>query len=172
MLCFSSVWWASVVPSGLILLNLLYLCSPAVEFLAPGLRRDSRSGDNGFLLYPVAILLLVFLSFGLMNDIAVGGIGLLPLAYGDGLASLAGRKWPWGRFRIFGTQKTLTGCAAMFAASFITLLIYSTIFNSQFQIVDSALIAAAATLAEALTPGGFDNITVPAFAVSVYLLLR
>jgi len=66
----------------------------------------------------------------------------------------------------------------MFAVSFVSfevsLLFFSAFYPlSLFSSVITALaVAAVATVAEALTPRGFDNITVPFLSALLFLLLK
>jgi phytol kinase len=102
--------------------------------------------------------------------------GVLPMAYGDAAASLVGEKFGKRRYRIFAL-KSLEGSVAMFAASFaslaLSLVFFSTLYSfSLFVAVFAAVgVAAVATVAEALSPMGFDNITVPLLSALTFLLL-
>lgn len=102
--------------------------------------------------------------------------GILPMAYGDAAASLVGEKFGKRHFTIFA-KKSLEGSVAMFAVSFVSLeaglLFFSAFYPlSLFSSVIIALaVATVATVAEALTPRGFDNITVPVFSALLFLLL-
>jgi len=103
--------------------------------------------------------------------------GILPMAYGDAAASLVGEKFGKRHFSILA-KKSLEGSVAMFAVSFVGLevglLFFSAFYPlSLFSLVITALaVAAVATVAEALTPRGFDNITVPVFSALLFLLLK
>jgi dolichol kinase len=103
--------------------------------------------------------------------------GILPMAYGDAAASLVGEKFGKRHFSILA-KKSLEGSFAMFAVSFVSLevglLFFSAFYPlSLFSLVITALaVAAVATVAEALTPRGFDNITVPVFSALLFLLLK
>jgi len=99
--------------------------------------------------------------------------GILPMAYGDAAASLVGEKFGKTKFKIFA-QKSAEGSAAMFAVSFVSfaasLLFFSMLYS--FPLLNSILaalaIAAVATAAEAITPRGFDNITVPLLSALLF----
>lgn len=98
------------------------------------------------------------------------------MAYGDAFASIIGEKYGRRHYSVFA-KKSIEGSLAMFAASFLFLvagLSFMSILHpfSAFAIVLIGLGAAfVATLAEALSPLGFDNITVPALSVLTVLLL-
>ncbi|MCW4046999.1 MAG: phosphatidate cytidylyltransferase [Candidatus Bathyarchaeota archaeon] len=101
--------------------------------------------------------------------------GILPMAYGDASAAIIGEKYGKTRYRIF-TTKSLEGSAAMFTASFLSLeasmLFFSHIYFLPIQTLTLAAteVASAVTLAEAFSPIGFDNITVPMLGASLFLL--
>ena len=102
--------------------------------------------------------------------------GILPMAYGDAAASLVGEKFGRHQFRIFA-RKSVEGSVAIFTVSFasfaVSLLFFSAFYS--FSLFNSVLIAlgvaAVATVSEALTPRGIDNLTVPFFSSLLYLIL-
>ena len=102
--------------------------------------------------------------------------GILPMAYGDAAASLAGQKFGVHKYNIFGT-KSFEGSIAMFAICIAGLLALFPFFSCLYPlssykwILASLGTAAVATACEALTPNGFDNLTVPLFSAIVFLLL-
>lgn len=102
--------------------------------------------------------------------------GILPMAYGDSLASVVGQRYGKRRYKLV-EEKTLEGSAAMFLGSFISLTISLAFFSTScsFPVLEKifpALAAAvAATLVESFSPVGFDNLTVPASSVLTFLFL-
>ena len=102
--------------------------------------------------------------------------GILPLVYGDAAASLVGKKFGRHQFRIFAV-KSVEGSIAMFVFSFvsfaISLLYFSAFYSfSLFSSIITALaLAAVTTIAEALSPRGIDNITVPFCGALLFFLL-
>ena len=100
----------------------------------------------------------------------------MALAYGDGFAALAGKKYRYCRFTIWGNQKTLSGCAGMFIATFVSITIYlfltnNILFPVHVFLLVVALLTCVATLFEAVTPAGFDNITIPLSVVGSYWVI-
>jgi len=102
--------------------------------------------------------------------------GILPMAYGDAFASFIGERYGKWKYRIFAA-KSLEGSAAMLLASFssftLSLIFFSAVYS--FSVFDKLLaslaVAFVATLAEGLSPLGFDNITVPALSALTFLAL-
>ncbi len=101
--------------------------------------------------------------------------GILPMAYGDALAAVVGEKYGKKKYCIFAT-KSLEGSTAMFLASFLSVeasfILFSAVYALPLLVLTGAAMAVAvvATLSEALTPKGFDNITVPLLGASIFLL--
>lgn len=129
----------------------------------------------GTVLYPISMCVLVILSYCVYKDVRIGGIGMIALAYGDGLAAVIGTKYPYGRFSIFKNKKSLSGCLTMFIVSFLLIYLYLTATNLfPFQtngIIIVAIISFISTIAEILTPYGFDNLSVPIISVLAFRLL-
>lgn len=102
--------------------------------------------------------------------------GVLPMAYGDAAASLVGEKFGKLRFKIFA-KKSVEGSLAMFAVSFAGLSVCMLLFSRMYSfplfssVVAALAVAAGATAAEALTPRGVDNLTVPFFGAFLFILL-
>lgn len=149
-----------------------------------GLRKDeafvnsmSRSGDprellGGTLHYAVVMLLctLFFFNAGDVDNPAALYI-LGALAGGDGLADILGRRFGGTRtFGVGGAEKTVVGSLGMFAGSFILIALLTLIFGTDFNLLSIAVLSLLATVAEALTPKGFDNYTIAA-AVFIGILL-
>lgn len=120
----------------------------------------------GTVYYPISLLLLVVLCFGGPIPLYVGGIGVLVMGWGDGLASLVGKRWgrPFAGFA--GRHKSLAGSIAMLSASTLVVALFMLRFHpaataAPFVVGASLATAAVATLIELATPFGLDNITVP-----------
>jgi len=139
-----------------------------------GLAEVTGGGHKfGLVFYAISYSLLA-LFFSAKPYIIAAGI--LPMAYGDAAASLVGQKIGRHKYDIFGT-KSLEGSTAMFAICIFGLLACLPFFSylSPISTPSFALAslgsAGAATVSEAVTPKGFDNLTVPLFSAAVFLLL-
>ena len=82
------------------------------------------------------------------------------MGYGDGLAALIGTRFKSKEFKIFGNKKSLLGCITMFVVCMIVISITTLCFG-QFSILKVVAISLIATIIEALSPMGLDNLTVP-----------
>jgi len=138
-----------------------------------GLTEVTEGGHHlGLMFYAVSYTILASL-FSTKPYIIASGI--FPMAYGDAAASLVGQRFGKTKYRVFA-QKSLEGSIAMFAVSFgvfaMSLFFFSALYPVSLSLsVMAALgVAFAAAIAEALTPRGFDNITVPLLSALVFLL--
>lgn len=92
--------------------------------------------------------------------------GVLPMAYGDSIASLVGEKYGKMRYKAVA-DKSLEGSLAMLLVSLLSLIASLTFFSMLYplHVVDYvlavALAAGVSAVAEGFSPLGFDNLTVP-----------
>jgi phytol kinase len=114
----------------------------------------SRDRDRGhFVLSPVTLGVGAMLAL-MLYPLPASSIAIYALAFGDGLASLAGKVF--GTIRVPGCGgKTLQGSLTCFAAVLLVTLGCTRSF------VPSAAVAGAATVLEILPTGDFDNIVLP-----------
>jgi phytol kinase len=167
-------WVASIGPASFIIINAVTL-----RFrLLPAMDEAAASRNLGTVYFPVALLVLVNLCWRGLVPIWVGGIAVLVLGWGDGLAALFGEQRDGAhprmrRVRVWGAEKSWRGTAAMFAASFAVALAFTLAYNQRFgaplpALGVSASVAAAAAAVELLTPLGIDNLTVPLVVTLFY----
>ena len=102
--------------------------------------------------------------------------GIIPLAYGDAAASIVGLKWGRHQFNVFA-KKSIEGSLTMFAVCFLVLTASFGFFGYLYPLSVTSFILASlgaalvATVSEALTPRGLDNIAVPLFSACAFLIL-
>ena len=127
-------------------------------------RTSLRRDENKFVLGPVTLVAGIIAAALLWNEKAAA-VGILALAFGDGLASLVGKAF--GRIRIpFTFGKTAAGSLACFGAIFCT-----TFFVSQNCLL-SLIIAFCGMAVEVLPLKDLDNVLIPILlgGVAQYLL--
>ncbi|MFL6279784.1 MAG: DUF92 domain-containing protein [Vicinamibacterales bacterium] len=118
LLRYLSSWQAVVLAGGAVAFNLYALPRLAGRLYRPGeVRRRLRSG---IVLYPLAVLLLIVL-FPDRRDIIAAAWGVL--AFGDGMATLVGRRSsgpriPWNREKSVAGSVAFIACGGT-AASFL-----------------------------------------------------
>ena len=127
--------------------------------------RHERGFDEGTILYPAAVLVLVVV---FRNQLHYAAIAWAMLAFGDGVATLAG-KWvriaslPWNRDKSWG------GLIACFIAAAIAGIAIAHWMDYRHPVV-VLIAAAAAAVTESLALHVDDNVTVP-FAAAVALMV-
>ena len=183
-----SRWLALIVP-------LLFV----LQFVAIGtgkvknedfVRSMSRSGDpkellGGTLYYAFMMVVIAIIWFyvpapaDLANATPAALIVFGCLAGGDGFADVIGRKYGGEKkFGIGGAEKTLAGMIGMFIGSFLfstTLVFFFSLEVAIFSLVDLLLpiivVSLVATIIEAITPKGLDNLTITIASMIMVLLL-
>lgn len=102
--------------------------------------------------------------FWSVNAPEYAAVGILVMAWGDGIAALAGQRWGKHSYYFMGNHKTIEGSIAMVSVSYvITCLVLALAageFTSHTLLIPLPVAIAAAAL-EAISPGGTDNLTVP-----------
>ena len=165
----ASYYWYTIW-GLLIVVVLYYFCELArleghpVPVISLVTETASRQRDEcKFVLGPVTLVLgIVFAA--LVLPLSCAKIGIFALAFGDGLASLAGKLF--GRLKIPHTGgKTLEGSLTCFAAVFLSTYIVTR------HLIPSLIIALAAMLIEVLPLGDWDNMIIPAATGGLYYLL-
>ena len=127
------------------------------------------------------ILIAIFTMIAPANDpkfyIWIVALAIVPMVYGDGFAALIGQKFGKLKYTVFGSQKSIEGSLTMFVITAVMSVFVWRVFASigctmpEFNIVYVIVISAVATVCEALSYGGIDNLTVPAVTSILYFLV-
>src|SRR5262245_10726796 len=146
---------------------------------------DAADSPPGTVYFALALTLLFGLLWrpaGPLDRAPVAVAGAMALTWGDALAALVGRRWGRYRYRIAGSERSWEGSVAMFLASLVAISLTLVLLpGSQlsplappigvgFALVVALVAAGAATLVEAASPGGLDNLGVPLVAAGVVLV--
>lgn len=169
-------WWLKT-PAWLgigasILFSILTFLSYRLPIL-PSINGIGRKSLGTFF-YAVSIGLLMAL-FWLTGYPHFAVLGVLIMTWGDGLAALIGQRFGKHPYQLWGMQKSWEGSFTMALVSFVvsslTLLIaQGNIWQTWFVALVVALVA---TLLEAFSKYGIDNLTVPlGGAIAAFLLNR
>jgi phytol kinase len=154
---------ASIGPATFIVVNYLSLRLR----LFPAMDEAGAGNKWGTVYFPISLLILTLICFSGRMPLYVGGIAMLVLGYGDGLAALVGERAPaLVKLQVFGGSKSLSGSLAMLAASTVVAAVFLALFhpaagNPVFVVGAAFAIAALASVTEVLTPLGLDNLSVP-----------
>ena len=166
MAFFKTPLWACIIPALFIVVNAL----SHWHRLIPAMERTGKDAGYGTVYYAVSLTILALFTFGPLSRPYVGALGILSMGYGDGVAAIAGQRYGRRKYRMWRTEKSYLGSAAMFLFSYAAclLVLLSVGRHAPFP---ALVLASAATVLEAVTPFELDNLTVP-FGVSLlYQLL-
>jgi hypothetical protein len=130
-----------------------------------------RRRSVGTVLYPAAVA-LVFLACGDQSSIYVPC--LLVLAVADPAAALVGLRFGRHAFTVRGQVKSVEGSLAFFATAAACLFVSLALLpppEAHAPLAIAIVVAALGTAAEAASPAGADNLTVPAAICAALLAL-
>ncbi len=157
-------WWLQipgwVAIAASILAGAIALISYQFPIL-PGINSVGRQSLGTFF-YAISIGILVAWFWPLQLP-QYAAIGILIMTYGDGLAALIGQRFGQHPYQVWGEKKSWEGSATMAGVSFfVTASILAVVEGNLWQIgIIALLVALVATLLEAFSKLGIDNLTVP-----------
>jgi len=161
----NAIWFAIIPPITFIVLNYISYKQNLFKAMERG-----GNGNLGTVYFPISLLVLVILTFGIFDAPYIGAIGILIMGYGDGLAAVIGTKY--GKHKLlFG--KSYEGTITMFLSSLVVAMIVLSIYQVEGFILLSIGVAFIASIVELITRRGLDNLTVPlitSFAFLIYYL--
>lgn len=121
----------------------------------------------GAAMYPLGIATAYVLTEG---QLPAYPIAILALGLGDPAAALAGRRWAHRHVAIWGTRRSIegsvAGCLVSGAAAVVVLQLVGGL-DLPSLLALAAAVGVVVALAEATSPLGFDNVTIPALAALV-----
>jgi phytol kinase len=146
---------------------------------------DSADSPPGTVYFALALTLLFALLWrpaGPLDRAPVAVAGAMALTWGDALAALVGQRWGRHRYRVAGSERSWEGSAAMFLASLAAITSSLALLPGSWlsphappvgvgaALLVALLAAGVATLVEAVSPRGLDNLAVPLVVAGVVLL--
>ncbi len=168
-------WWFDIPASIGIIASILASLFTLLSYrfpLLPGINSVGRKSFGTFF-YSVSIGVLIAWFWYLKQPI-YAVIGILIMAWGDGLAALIGQRFGKHKYYVLGGQKSLEGSLTMTVVSFIiTNLILQTVQGNTWETwLISAVVAVVATGLEAISFLGIDNLTVPVGSAALAFALN
>ncbi len=163
VLIFQERQWAIIPPAAFILINLLDWKYGVLQAMT-----SSDRSNLGTVYFPLAFVVIIWL-FWDRPGLLVGA--LMPLTWGDALAAVIGRRFGRRRYTVLGSTRTLEGSLAMLTASAVATALALAIFNVAGPLGLALATALGATLVEAVSPWGLDNLTIPAVSTLLLALL-
>ena len=132
-------------------INYKYRLLPAIE--------DIERKSFGTIAYGISITILLLLFWPRYASSI--SIGVLSMAFGDGLAGLIGRSFNSPKWSILGQTKSIIGTLTMGITVALTTSIISSTNNLGINPLEIVVISLIATILEQISPWGIDNLTVP-----------
>jgi phytol kinase len=156
---------AAIVAAGIAIASRWLAILPSVN----GIGRDSW----GTLFYAISIGVSIGCFFA-QDQPQLAAIGIGVMAWGDGLAAIVGQKFGRHRYRVWGMVKSWEGSLTMLVASFVVIvLVLGFVSGFGWPVwAIAAIVAPIATLLEAFSKWGIDNLTVPLGSAIVTLYLQ
>jgi phytol kinase len=138
----------------------------------PDVRIMSRTGKPVELLYGPLIFTIAMNINGLfLFNKPESVYCMAALGFGDGVAPLIGKRYPIFKYKCPGGIKSIGGSMAVFVASIVGFFLLQSIlgFPETTEWAKIFAMALTATIAEALAPVDFDNVTIP---LAVYFVVK
>lgn len=170
MAFFDNMFWAAAAPAIFVVVNYLSYKKGIIKVMERDANDDNKE-SLGTVYYALSLLILALITFGPLNNPAIGLCGILVMGYGDGLAAVIGQAVKSKEFVIAGNKKSIAGSLAMFCVTliiFVGFLMYS---NTDYIAIKSILVAVLMTIIEAVSIKGTDNLTVPLMTSLLALLM-
>jgi len=151
---------ASIVASAVTLLSYIFP-------ILPGINSVGRRSFGTFF-YAVSIGILVAWFWHLQQPY-YAAIGILIMAWGDGLAALIGKNFGKHKYKFLSSEKSWEGSLTMFLVTYLVCsLILLPVQGNLWQTwIVSLIVAIAATGLEAISFLGIDNLTVPVGSAAI-----
>jgi phytol kinase len=155
--------WAIIPPAAFIVINFLDWRFGVLQAMT-----SSDRSNLGTVYFPLSFVVIIWLLWD-RPALLVGS--LMPMTWGDALAAVLGRRYGRRRYTVLGATRSLEGSLVMLGASVLATWLALALLDGGNPLSLALATAAAATLAESVSPWGLDNLTVPAASALVLALL-
>jgi phytol kinase len=170
VLMFKSLYWAIIPPLAFVVINYLDYRFGLIQAMM-----SSNRSNLGTVYFPISFAVILAVFWGNPSAPTTHPhlivAALMPMTWGDALAAVVGERIGRHRYALLGHTRSLEGSTTMLIVSALaTWLALGSLSSSAAYI---AIIAAwGATLVEAISPWGIDNLTVPAVSALILALMR
>lgn len=156
-------WWLEISGWVIILAAAIASIIAIASYILPILPSINSIGRKslGTLFYAISIGILTAIFWEQQPQYTA--IGILVMAWGDGMAAIIGQRWGKHQYQVFAMTKSWEGSLAMAASTYLvtSLILLFSLGNHWQTWLISAIAALAATSLEAFSKWGIDNLTVP-----------
>jgi len=145
---------------------------------------DSSPGTVYFAISITVLFGLLWRTGGALDRVPIAAAAVMAMTWGDGLASIVGQKYGKHPYATFGHTRSREGSIAMAVATFVVILLVlallpgsalspnSIAFSVWGVLLLTVIGTAVATAAEAFSPAGTDNLSVPLLTGLVLFILN
>ncbi|MBE9053814.1 phosphatidate cytidylyltransferase [Nostocales cyanobacterium LEGE 11386] len=149
---------------------------------------DTEDSSPGTIYFAISVTLLFGLLWrpdGPIDNAPIAVAGVMAMTWGDALAALIGRRFGRHQYQIGDSVRSWEGSAVMFVASttvmFLVLLLLpgsslsplAVSIGTERALLIALVTAVIATLAEAVSPHGTDNLSVPLVATgTIWVMMQ
>ena len=156
-------WWLDISRSVIVIAAIIAAAIAVVSYAIPILPSIESVGRQsyGTLFYAISMGILAYCFWQNYPHCAV--IGILVMAWGDGMAAIIGQRFGKHKYYVGQITKSWEGSLAMaIAASIVTGSILAVVEGNSWQTwTISIMVSLTATVLEAFSKLGLDNLTVP-----------
>jgi len=170
MIFFDNMWFAAFVPALFVIINTISYKTNLISVMERE-DEDENKKSLGTVYYAISLLILSLITFGPLNNPFIGLCGIAVMGYGDAMAAIVGQSFKIGEYRIGKTKKTLSGSFAMLLITFIIISGFLAYIQVPDWFLKSIIISIIATIVEAVSIKGTDNLTVPLITSWIIFLI-
>jgi phytol kinase len=171
VLLFSQLGWAVVPPLAFVVLNYLDYRFGLIQAMM-----SSNRSNLGTVFFPLSFAAILVWFWGNPQQPTAQPhlivAALMPMTWGDALAAVVGERWGCHHYTFAGHTRTYEGMATMLSVSWLATFLALGVFPWPLRAGVALAAAVGATLAEAISPWGIDNLTVPAVSALILTLLK
>ncbi len=156
-------WWFDISTQVIVSAAIISAIITIISYIIPILPSIESIGRKSFGTLFYAISIGVLTAYFWQNSPQYAVVGILIMTWGDGMAAVIGQRFGRHHYQIGQITKSWEGSLAMTASSFsVSELVLLSIEGNNWQIlVISLIVALTATILEAFSKLGIDNLTVP-----------
>jgi phytol kinase len=156
-------WWLKISTQVIVSAAIIAALIAIISYFMPILPSINSVGRQslGTLFYAISIGILAACFWS--SSPQYTAIGILNMAWGDGMAAIVGQRFGKHSYRVLEIQKSWEGSLAMAVTSWVVtesilLLIWGNLWQTW---LVSLIVAIVSTILEAFSKLGIDNLTVP-----------
>jgi dolichol kinase len=151
--------WAIIPPAAFIVINFLDWKLGVLQAMT-----SSDRSNLGTVYFPISFVIMIWLFW---DRPALLVASLMPLTWGDALAAVLGKRFGRRHYTVLGATRSLEGSLVMFCASSLATGLALALLGTEEPLGIALVTALGTTLAEAVSPWGLDNLTIPAAAAAL-----